>query len=123
VDPEIAAVTAPSTQTVFQVTGLSKRFGGIAALSDVSFSVRAGEALGLIGPNGAGKTTLFECVAGGLPADEGTVHVAGRSLGSRRTEQARTGSEGLGDVLRRLDRRPRHDDRASAVTRSHYDRW
>jgi ABC-2 type transport system ATP-binding protein len=76
-------VTAASTQTVFQVSRLSKRFGGVAALSDVTFSVRAGEVLGLIGPNGAGKTTLFECLAGVLPADEGTVHIAGRNLAPR----------------------------------------
>ena len=75
-------MTAPSTGMVFQVHGLSKRFSTIAALSDVSFAVRAGEVLGLIGPNGAGKTTLFECVAGVLPADAGTVQVAGRPLAS-----------------------------------------
>ena len=75
-------MTATSPQTVFQVNSLSKRFGRIAALSEVAFSVRAGEVLGLIGPNGAGKTTLFECVAGVLPADEGTVQVAGQDLAS-----------------------------------------
>ncbi len=58
---------------LFEVRGLSKQFGGIAALADVSFGVRAGEVLGLIGPNGAGKSTLFECLAGVLPADGGAV--------------------------------------------------
>jgi ABC-2 type transport system ATP-binding protein len=58
---------------LFEVNGLSKRFGQIAALSDVSFRVRPGEVLGLIGPNGAGKSTLFECLAGVLPCDSGTV--------------------------------------------------
>ena len=56
---------------LFEVEGLSKRFGRIAALTDVSFQVRKGEVLGLIGPNGAGKSTLFECLAGVLPADSG----------------------------------------------------
>ena len=60
---------------LFRVNGLSKRFGPIAALSDVSFEVRAGEVLGLIGPNGAGKTTLFECLAGLLPVDRGAMYV------------------------------------------------
>ena len=50
---------------------ITKRFGKFQALSEVSFSVRRGEILGLIGPNGAGKTTLFECLAGVLPADGG----------------------------------------------------
>jgi len=56
---------------LFEVDGISKRFGRIAALSDVSFHVEAGELLGLIGPNGAGKSTLFECLAGVMPSDSG----------------------------------------------------
>ena len=68
---------------LFAVDGLSKRFGRIAALTDVSFQVRAGEVLGLIGPNGAGKTTLFECLAGGLPLDAGAVRVNGQPVTPR----------------------------------------
>jgi ABC-2 type transport system ATP-binding protein len=64
----------------FEVRGLSKRFGRIAALTDVSFHVRAGELLGLIGPNGAGKSTLFECMAGVLPSDSGEVIHEGRAI-------------------------------------------
>lgn len=55
------------------VKGVTKRFKKRWVLSDVSFSVRRGEVLGLIGPNGAGKTTLFECLAGLMPADGGTL--------------------------------------------------
>jgi ABC-type multidrug transport system ATPase subunit len=58
---------------LLEVSGVSKRFGDLAALSDVSFEVRSGEVLGLIGPNGAGKSTLFECLAGLLPIDSGRV--------------------------------------------------
>jgi ABC-2 type transport system ATP-binding protein len=65
---------------LFQVEGLSKRFGSISALADVSFHVRTGEVLGLIGPNGAGKSTLFECLAGVLPADSGIMRAGGRSV-------------------------------------------
>ncbi len=68
---------------MFEVQGLSKRFGHIAALQDVSFHVRAGEILGLIGPNGAGKSTLFECLAGVSPSDSGEVLVGGRPVANR----------------------------------------
>ena len=61
---------------LFEVEGLCKRFGGIVALSDVSFHVNAGELLGLIGPNGAGKSTLFECLAGVLPCDSGSLRTS-----------------------------------------------
>src|ERR1044071_6682265 len=63
-----------------EVAGLSKRFGTIQALSEVSFHVNSGEVLGLLGPNGAGKSTLFECLAGVLPSDGGTVSADGRTL-------------------------------------------
>jgi ABC-2 type transport system ATP-binding protein len=65
--------------TLFHVQGLTKRFGAITALADVSFEVRAGEVLGLIGPNGAGKSTLFECLAGVMPSDGGTVGAGDRA--------------------------------------------
>jgi ABC-2 type transport system ATP-binding protein len=68
---------------LFEVKGLSKRFGKIPALADVTFQVREGEILGLIGPNGAGKSTLFECLAGVLPADGGEVLVGGRPVKAR----------------------------------------
>jgi ABC-2 type transport system ATP-binding protein len=66
---------------LFEVNSLSKQFGDIRALSDVTFRVHKGEVLGLIGPNGAGKSTLFECLAGVLPSDSGTMTSAGRPVG------------------------------------------
>jgi ABC-2 type transport system ATP-binding protein len=65
------------------VSGLTKYYGRLAALNDVSFGIRRGEILGLIGPNGAGKTTLFECLAGVLPPSSGTIARDGRSLTPR----------------------------------------
>jgi ABC-2 type transport system ATP-binding protein len=65
---------------LFEVTALSKRFGKIAALTDVTFEVRQGEVLGLIGPNGAGKSTLFECLAGVLTSDGGAIRADGRDI-------------------------------------------
>jgi ABC-2 type transport system ATP-binding protein len=66
---------------MLKVAGLTKRYGALTALDAVSFSIRDGEVLGLIGPNGAGKTTLFECLAGLLPADRGSVTIDGRTIG------------------------------------------
>jgi len=65
---------------LLHVSNLTKRYGHLTALSEVSFSIRPGEVLGLIGPNGSGKTTLFECLGGVLPADAGSVSDDGRGL-------------------------------------------
>lgn len=73
-----------SSEMLVHITGISKRYGQIQALSGVNFSIRSGELLGLIGPNGAGKTTLFECVAGLQPADHGEV-VCGRGDALRKS--------------------------------------
>jgi ABC-type branched-subunit amino acid transport system ATPase component/ABC-type branched-subunit amino acid transport system permease subunit len=59
--------------TLLEARGLSKHFGGVVAVRDVSLSVRAGETVGLIGPNGAGKTTTFELLGGFTRADTGRV--------------------------------------------------
>lgn len=62
------------------IEGLTKRFGGLEALKDISFAVNRGEIVGLIGPNGAGKTTLFNCVTGFLRIDAGRVAFRGTSI-------------------------------------------
>jgi branched-chain amino acid transport system ATP-binding protein len=59
---------------------VTKRFGGVQALSEVSFSIESREIYGLIGPNGAGKTTLFNVLTGIYPADAGSFTFQGRSL-------------------------------------------
>src|SRR5690242_14358538 len=63
-----------------EINHVSKFFGGLAANSDVSFSMEAGTIMGLIGPNGAGKTTLFNCITGYYPPSKGEVLFAGRRM-------------------------------------------
>jgi branched-chain amino acid transport system ATP-binding protein len=65
---------------ILEVQGLGKRFGGLQALQEISFSLRRGEILGLIGPNGAGKTTLFSNLVGLQKPDAGSVTLEGRAI-------------------------------------------
>jgi ABC-type branched-subunit amino acid transport system ATPase component/ABC-type branched-subunit amino acid transport system permease subunit len=78
-DSRPANAPAPG-ETILQVRGLSKSFGGLNAVQDVSFSIKAGEIVGIIGPNGAGKTTLFNLLTGLLPADRGEALWRGKSI-------------------------------------------
>jgi branched-chain amino acid transport system ATP-binding protein len=64
--------------TVLGVRNISKSFGAIQAVNDVSFDVNKGEVLGLIGPNGSGKSTLFNCILGQYRADSGSVMINGK---------------------------------------------
>ena len=65
---------------LLEVNGLSKAFGGVRAVNQVSFAVAAGELLALIGPNGAGKSTCFNMLNGQLRPDSGSIRLAGREL-------------------------------------------
>jgi branched-chain amino acid transport system ATP-binding protein len=66
--------------SVLEVTNLSRAFGGVKAVNDVSFSLEAGELLALIGPNGAGKSTCFNLLNGQLGPDTGTIRLDGRDI-------------------------------------------
>ena len=72
---------------MLEVNGLTKRFGGFVAVNAVSFSVRAGEIVGLIGPNGSGKTTTFNLISGTLPPNAGSVRFADSEIGGLAAHQ------------------------------------
>ena len=73
--------------TLLETRGLSKQFGGLAALHDVSFNIQRGEIFGLIGPNGAGKTTLFNCLTGLYTLSGGEVLLDGQRLNGLKPHQ------------------------------------
>ena len=66
--------------SVLEVRALSKSFGGVRAVNEISFSIREGEFLAMIGPNGAGKTTCFNIINGQLAPDSGEILLAGRDI-------------------------------------------
>jgi len=74
---------------VIEVTHLTKRYGGVTAVDDVSFDVRKGEILGFLGPNGAGKTTTMRVLTGYMPATEGRAVVAGYDVFDQSIEAKR----------------------------------
>ena len=67
-----------NNNVVLKVAGISKRFGGLQALSDVGITIQRGQVYGLIGPNGAGKTTFFNVITGLYTPDSGTFELAGK---------------------------------------------
>ncbi len=72
---------------LLEINGLVKRFGGLAAVNDVSMSVDEGEIRGIIGPNGAGKTTLFNLISGALSVTSGTIRFDGHQVSGQRPSQ------------------------------------
>src|SRR5450830_1596929 len=67
-----------TSDIILKVSGVSKRFGGLKALSDVGIEIRRGQVYGLIGPNGAGKTTFFNVITGLYTPDSGSFMLAGK---------------------------------------------
>ena len=90
---------------LLEVRGLTKRFGGVVANRDVSFTVGPGELVGVIGPNGAGKSTLFDLITGFTRPDAGTVRIDGRDATGLRPDQICR--LGLGRTFQKL--RPFHE--------------
>ncbi len=75
------------TSPALQVSELTKDFGGLRAVDGISFSVGAGEFVGLIGPNGCGKSTTFNCISGLLESTSGSVEVFGQDVTDSRADQ------------------------------------
>ena len=76
-----------TTEILLKVDKLTRRFGGLTAVSNLSFDVQKGEILGLIGPNGAGKSTTFNCVSGFYPPSEGRIEFLGENISKLNTAQ------------------------------------
>ena len=77
-DPQTdTTIEAPN---VLEARGMTRRFGGLVAVDNISFGVRQGEIFGLIGPNGAGKTTLFNLITGLTPVSSGSLLYRGRDI-------------------------------------------
>ena len=72
---------------LLQVEGLTRRFGGLVAVDSLSFSVGAGEVVGLLGPNGSGKTTVLNLLSGALKADSGSVALKGQAIAGKAAHQ------------------------------------
>jgi len=72
---------------LLEVQGITKKFGGLVALNDLSFHVEEGEVLGLMGPNGSGKTTIFNVIMGDYPPDSGKIFFEGKDIGNDPTYQ------------------------------------
>jgi len=90
--------------TLLSVQGVKKHFGGLQALTDVSFDLPEGQILGLIGPNGAGKTTLFNVINGVYPANDGQVFFRGKDVSDAKTyEMARFGLARTHQIVKPLN--------------------
>jgi branched-chain amino acid transport system ATP-binding protein len=70
----------PAEEPMLQLSGVSRRFGGLRVIEELNLTVQPGEVLGVLGPNGAGKSTLFNLIAGVLPPNEGAIQFMGRDV-------------------------------------------
>ncbi|RTL55228.1 MAG: ABC transporter ATP-binding protein [Bradyrhizobiaceae bacterium] len=96
---------APGREPLIQISGITKRFGGLVALRDVSINLSAGEIVGLIGPNGAGKTTLVNVITGVQQPDEGTIVFEGQRID--RVSAYRIARRGIGRTFQIVQPFPR----------------
>src|SRR5215831_5207790 len=81
------AMTSPADDVVLEIQHLTKTFGALVSVNDLSFGVRRGQVKSIIGPNGAGKTTLFNLIAGMLKPDRGRIMFRNRDITHLRPHQ------------------------------------
>jgi branched-chain amino acid transport system ATP-binding protein len=79
-EQEAMSPAGPDAAPVLRVDGVARRFGGVAAVDDVSLTLAPGERLAVIGPNGAGKTTLCRLIAGEVPVSKGSIELFGKDV-------------------------------------------
>jgi branched-chain amino acid transport system ATP-binding protein len=86
-ESRLSAACLSDAPPILRCVGLSKQFGGLAAVRDIGFDVPEGTIFAVIGPNGAGKSTLFNLISGGLSADAGRVEFGGRPIAGRKPHE------------------------------------
>jgi D-xylose transport system ATP-binding protein len=95
-----AAMASEGATATLELRGISKRFGGVEALTDVGFTVDSGEIVALVGDNGAGKSTLLKTIAGIHPPDAGSISVRGKEM--RFANPAAASAAGIATVYQDL---------------------
>lgn len=111
-------------ETILEVRGLTKRFGGLIAVNDLSFDVREHEVMGVIGPNGSGKSTTINLISGALRATSGSVSLEGHDLTAARPhETARLGISRTFQLVRILPALSVLDNAVAGAVFGHRKRW
>jgi len=103
-DPLVRRTMPERGTPLLKVDNLVKRFGGLIAVNQVGFEIRAGEIVGLIGPNGAGKSTMFNLITGALDSDSGNVSFLGQDI--TRVGQRHIAAAGIARTFQHVKLRP-----------------
>ncbi len=112
------------TETVLALRGATKRFGGLVAVNNIDFDVRAGQVLGLIGPNGSGKSTTLNLISGALPPSGGEITLRGASIGGLRADKiAKRGISRTFQLVRLLPSMNVEDNIVAGAVFGHRRRW
>ena len=111
-------------ETILEVRGLTKRFGGLIAVNDLSFDVREHEVMGVIGPNGSGKSTTINLISGALRATSGSVSLEGHDLTAAQPhETARLGISRTFQLVRILPALSVLENAVAGAVFGHKRRW